>query len=459
RRQREPSGSWSSVLAQWAASRTRSTSSPARQRKSAFEADPHLSTKRAASLFGVSDYTVRRIFRRHNLHAYKVRVLHELKPEDYERRLDFCREKILRIAANPSDLDFLLFSDEAQRIEAAFLLITDEMIAAAFVEYEARLGRCTWQLGGHVEAEPDTRLSDGEPPSLPDRDPDSPPKIRPRLGFPIEPPWSPQNRAPRFTREEQGVGLRLTEESPFARETTPGRRTIRTGRPLFLRHNPTSTEGTSGHTPSKSVNESETKERRFTVNDALNEGNADDLHLFSKYEIDEELKGTWKPSRPSARLATTASSHRGTLHSQRQLQADVERLQAEMQPPHPPRTSTPHENERHEITHLLGMIVETQARISESMARQGQPLQSHRAFQTETQTVDQKFVPDWAFPLNLRGAPKIGPPGLRDPGGIPRREEQGVGLRLTEEKPLRKRDDSGTPYDTDGTTALPSDIM
>lgn len=41
-----------------------------------------------------------------------------------------------------------------QRIEAAFLLITDEMRAAAFAEYEARLGRCTWQLGGHVEAEP-----------------------------------------------------------------------------------------------------------------------------------------------------------------------------------------------------------------------------------------------------------------------------------------------------------------
>lgn len=273
----------------------------------AFEADPHLSTKRAASLFGVSDYTVRRILRRHNLHAYKVHVLHELKPEDYERRLDFCREEILRIAANPSHLDFLLFSDEAvfhldgkvnaqncrywsngnphwtmeksqyfpkvtvwcgiwregvvgpfffdesvtgrsylrmlkeeflpelealhmqrqvcvfmqdgapphwwtsvrkwlsdtfpgrwmgrgspsmpwpprspdlticdffvwgfiksqvytgristldilkQRIEAAFLLITDEMRAAAFAEYEARLGRCTWQLGGHVEAEP-----------------------------------------------------------------------------------------------------------------------------------------------------------------------------------------------------------------------------------------------------------------------------------------------------------------
>ena len=47
------------------------------------------------------------------MHPYKVQVLHELKPEDYERRLDFCREEILRIAADPSHLHFLLFSDEA----------------------------------------------------------------------------------------------------------------------------------------------------------------------------------------------------------------------------------------------------------------------------------------------------------------------------------------------------------
>ncbi|CAN8020179.1 unnamed protein product [Ixodes persulcatus] len=50
----------------------------------------------------------------------------------------------------------------------------------------------------------------------------------------------------------------------------------------------------------------------------------------------------------------------------------------------PPRTSTPHENVRHEITHLLGMIVETQARISESMARQGQTLQVHSTRDTST---------------------------------------------------------------------------
>ncbi|KAG0426185.1 hypothetical protein HPB47_026675 [Ixodes persulcatus] len=41
-----------------------------------------------------------------------------------------------------------------QGIEAAFLLITDEMRAVVFAEYEARLRRCTWQLGGHVEVEP-----------------------------------------------------------------------------------------------------------------------------------------------------------------------------------------------------------------------------------------------------------------------------------------------------------------
>ncbi|KAM7313864.1 hypothetical protein ISCGN_003651 [Ixodes scapularis] len=207
---------------------------------------------------------------------------------------------------------------------------------------------------------------------------------------------------------------------------------------------PTSPEGTSGHTPSTSVNESGTKERRFTVNDALNAVNADDLHLFSKYELVEELRSRHLPcSGPKKQLIRTLlddnANRRGaegtvetltsvseTRNEQQarieelstandKLQADVERLQAEMQrliqavsltkasdvpkdvatapsngptvqrlepsdiparptptqsnvivPEVPPQTSTPHENERHEITHLLGMIVETQARISEA---------------------------------------------------------------------------------------------
>ena len=269
----------------------------------AFEADPHLSLRRAARLFGVSTHTVRKAIR--EMRPYKLGLIHELLPGDYEKRLDFCRDELLRIAQDPSHLQFLLFSDEAtfhldgqvntqncrywnstnpnwtlertlqspkvtvwcgiwregvvgpfffdnnvtgdtylqmmqdeflpelealhmqrhvcifmqdgapphwstsvrrwldttfpgrwmgrgspnmpwpprspdlticdffvwgfvksqvykgriptldalkQRIEAAFALITDEMRAAAFGEYETRLGLCTWRLGGHVEA-------------------------------------------------------------------------------------------------------------------------------------------------------------------------------------------------------------------------------------------------------------------------------------------------------------------
>ncbi|CAN7981422.1 unnamed protein product, partial [Ixodes pacificus] len=123
---------------------------------------------------------------------------------------------------------------------------------------------------------------------------------------------------------------------------------------------PTSTEGTSGHTPSTSVNESGTKERRFTVNDALNAMTADDLHLFSKYELVEELRSRHLPcSGPKKQLirrllddnanrrraegtVETLTSVRETRNEQQarieelstandKLQADVERLQAEMQ--------------------------------------------------------------------------------------------------------------------------------
>ncbi|CAN7990007.1 unnamed protein product [Ixodes pacificus] len=245
---------------------------------------------------------------------------------------------------------------------------------------------------------------------------------------------------------------------------------------------PTSTESTSGHTPPTSVNESGTKERRFTVNDALKEGNADDLHLLSKYELVEELRFRHLPcSGPKKQLirrllddnanqrgaeatVETITSVSETRNEQQahieklstandKLQADVERLQAEMQrliqavsltkasdvsddaatapsngptvqrlepsniparptptqsnviaPEVPPRTSTPHENERHEITHLLGMIVETQARISESMARQGQPLQVHSTSDTSTAIPISTTVP--SRPTSNTGSPR-----------------------------------------------------
>ncbi|KAM7301395.1 uncharacterized protein ISCGN_016914 [Ixodes scapularis] len=153
----------------------------------------------------------------------------------------------------------------------------------------------------------------------------------------------------------------LLHSSQSTESYTAAFRLLKQNYPLcFGGAHPTSTEGTSGHTPSTSVNESGTKGRRFAVNDALNAVNADDLHLFSKYELVEELRSRHLPcSGPKKqlirRLLDDNANQRGakgtvetltsvieTRNEQQarieelstgndKLQADVERLQAEMQ--------------------------------------------------------------------------------------------------------------------------------
>lgn len=65
----------------------------------AFEADTHLSLGRAARCFGVSKHTVLKTIRQ--MRPYKLGLLYELLPSEYEKQLDFCRDHILWIANDP----------------------------------------------------------------------------------------------------------------------------------------------------------------------------------------------------------------------------------------------------------------------------------------------------------------------------------------------------------------------
>lgn len=78
-----------------------------------FEGQPGMSTRRAARLFDVGRSTVHRVLRSNSQFPYKVQVLHELEPEDYTRRVQFCTEELQRLEANPAHAEFILFTDEA----------------------------------------------------------------------------------------------------------------------------------------------------------------------------------------------------------------------------------------------------------------------------------------------------------------------------------------------------------
>lgn len=78
----------------------------------AFKAVPHLSIRCAARQLSVSRCFVWRVLRR-RMYPFKAKLLHELKPDDYARRGQFCEDDLVQIQANPSHLQFPLFMDES----------------------------------------------------------------------------------------------------------------------------------------------------------------------------------------------------------------------------------------------------------------------------------------------------------------------------------------------------------
>jgi hypothetical protein len=78
-----------------------------------FAADPRISTRRATNVLDISRTTIRRILKDFKFHPYKLQTVQFISDEDKQARLLFARQELDRIAADPSRLCFLVFSDEA----------------------------------------------------------------------------------------------------------------------------------------------------------------------------------------------------------------------------------------------------------------------------------------------------------------------------------------------------------
>ncbi len=78
-----------------------------------FEEDPHASTRRAALALNMSKTTIHRILKNLKWHPYKVQVVQKLFDEDKANRLEFARDELARIEADPMHLTLMCFSDEA----------------------------------------------------------------------------------------------------------------------------------------------------------------------------------------------------------------------------------------------------------------------------------------------------------------------------------------------------------
>ncbi|CAH2083514.1 unnamed protein product [Euphydryas editha] len=72
-----------------------------------FENNPEASTRKAARRFGVSQWTVWNLLHKEGLHPYHIRDIQELRANDYEPRVNFCRWFLQNTDKN------ILFTDEA----------------------------------------------------------------------------------------------------------------------------------------------------------------------------------------------------------------------------------------------------------------------------------------------------------------------------------------------------------
>jgi hypothetical protein len=69
--------------------------------------------KNCQSRFGLSRSTYQRAAKNAGLHSYQFRVVQELKQQDYDKRMTYCRWFQTLIDENAGILDYTWFSDEA----------------------------------------------------------------------------------------------------------------------------------------------------------------------------------------------------------------------------------------------------------------------------------------------------------------------------------------------------------
>uniref|UniRef100_A0ABD2WYJ0 DUF4817 domain-containing protein n=1 Tax=Trichogramma kaykai TaxID=54128 RepID=A0ABD2WYJ0_9HYME len=75
--------------------------------------DPETSIRRMMEALGLSYNFIQRVLRREQLHAFHYRRVQGLRAQDYPARLAFCQDMLHRIAADPTLLERILFTDES----------------------------------------------------------------------------------------------------------------------------------------------------------------------------------------------------------------------------------------------------------------------------------------------------------------------------------------------------------
>lgn len=76
--------------------------------------DPTTSQRRIARRTGIPRSSIQRIIRANDLHPYHYQKVQALKPEDYPKRIAFCRAMLAKNREDPNFFDCVLWTDESR---------------------------------------------------------------------------------------------------------------------------------------------------------------------------------------------------------------------------------------------------------------------------------------------------------------------------------------------------------
>lgn len=75
--------------------------------------NPHINVRSLGDQYNIGKSSISNIFNAAKYHPYKVRLVHELAEDDFDRRTEFCEIMMAKCDENPDFSKYIIFSDEA----------------------------------------------------------------------------------------------------------------------------------------------------------------------------------------------------------------------------------------------------------------------------------------------------------------------------------------------------------
>lgn len=85
------------------------------------EDNPSVSTRMIELMTGISKSSAHRILKKHQYHPYHIQRVQHLLPRDYQARVEFCQQMLLKHTENPDFFNNILWTDESSCTQSGYI--------------------------------------------------------------------------------------------------------------------------------------------------------------------------------------------------------------------------------------------------------------------------------------------------------------------------------------------------